>query len=159
MGALRRGRRTDEVFARAARATTHFHSFVPGTARDVESVEPISVEEARRMFDDHRRAKMVRRDDGAFVFVVGTPIGTTRVEIETREAHSSMTSTTRKKTAEYTRGFDLGVAAARDVTTRHGKVLGEFNARDLELAARRRGADAFDKGYAAGYRSVIGRST
>jgi hypothetical protein len=62
-----------------------------------------------------------------------------------------------KRGAEYVRGFDYGVAAAKEVSGKHGWVLAEFNARDLEHAARKRGADAFDKGYAVGYRSVVVR--
>src|SRR5271154_4745217 len=88
MEAIRRGRKTGEVFDRAARATRRFHSFEPGTARDVKSVEPISVAETRRMFEEHKRVKMQRRDDGMYIFVIGTPIGYTRVEIEARGTHS-----------------------------------------------------------------------
>ena len=62
----------------------------------------------------------------------------------------------KKRDAEYVRGFDFGTAAAREVISRHGRILATFNARDLEINARKRGADSFDKGYAAGYRAEVG---
>ena len=62
----------------------------------------------------------------------------------------------KKRDAEYVRGFDFGTAAAREVISEHGRTLAMFNARDLEINARRRGADSFDKGYAAGYRAEVG---
>jgi hypothetical protein len=59
-------------------------------------------------------------------------------------------------TKDYSRGFDLGLAAAREVVAEHGKVLAENNLRDLELHARRTRA-SFDRGYATGYRVGLGR--
>lgn len=73
-----------------------------------------------------------------------------------RDYSTRKKQTSSKQSAEYVRGFDFGAAAARDVSSRHGKNLAEFNARDLERSARQRGAGAFDKGYAAGYRSFVG---
>jgi hypothetical protein len=73
------------VFARAVRATSYFHSTEPGTGRAVERVEPISAADAQRLFGAAKRAKMQLRDDGMYVFVVGSPIGYTRVEIEVRQ--------------------------------------------------------------------------
>lgn len=62
----------------------------------------------------------------------------------------------KKRAQEYVRGYNLGALAAREIISKHGRILASFNARDLERAARKRDADAFDKGYAIGYRSVVG---
>jgi hypothetical protein len=68
-------------------------------------------------------------------------------------------STTKlKQSAEYVRGYDFGVKAARENIAAHGRLLATFNVRDLEISARKRDADAFDKGYAVGYRSIVGRA-
>ena len=83
MSALRRGKKTDEVFARATRATSHFYSTDPGTGRPIHRVESISIADARRLFADNKQAKMKDRSDGTYVFVIGTPIGYERVEIST----------------------------------------------------------------------------
>lgn len=79
---IRRGKYTDAVFARAVHATSHFYSTDPRTGRAIERVETISPEQARELFVTYKRAKMRRRDETTFVFVVGTSIGYERIEIE-----------------------------------------------------------------------------
>lgn len=83
MPALRRGKKTDEVFARATSATSHFYSTDPETGRPIHLVETISVADARRLFANNKRLKMQEQPDGLYVFVIGTPIGYERVEIST----------------------------------------------------------------------------
>ena len=60
MEALRRGKQTAEVFERATRATSYFHSFAPGTGRAIEHVEPISIADARQLFAEYKRAKLTQ---------------------------------------------------------------------------------------------------
>lgn len=79
---LRRGKATDLVFARAITATRSYHSTAPGTGRSIEVIEPMTIAEARELFETFKRAKMRRRGDGVFVFVIGTSTGYERVEIE-----------------------------------------------------------------------------
>lgn len=70
-GALRRGRATEAVFARATRATSTFHVFDPALGALEETTE-ISVDQARRMFEEDRRVKMKSRADGTHMFIIST---------------------------------------------------------------------------------------
>jgi hypothetical protein len=83
MSTLRRGKKTDEVFAHATRATSHFYSNDPETGRPIHRVEEISIADARRLFADNKRSQMKDLSDGTYVFVIGTPIGYERVELST----------------------------------------------------------------------------
>lgn len=78
---IRRGRLTDAVFARTAGAISHFSSTTPGTGRPIATTERISTSEARDRFDQAPRAKMQRRADGVYFFVIGTPVGYERIEL------------------------------------------------------------------------------
>lgn len=80
-GVLRRGKATDGVFGRAARATSTFHTFDPKLGALEETTE-ISVDQARREFDANPRTKMSSRGDGTHVFVVSTHFGYERFVLE-----------------------------------------------------------------------------
>lgn len=59
----------------------------------------------------------------------------------------------RKLDPSYYLGFDYGMAAARENIAKYGLVFADVHGlRALEADARKRGAEAWDKGYAAGYR-------
>lgn len=49
----------------------------------------------------------------------------------------------------------MGSAAALDIIGRHGCALASTNASHLRTYARRRGSDAWDKAYAAGYSKIV----
>ena len=79
---LRRGKTTDAIFDRAVKATSVYTSTHPETGRRVERVESMSVPEARDLFNSYKRAKMMKRSDGTFVFLIGTHVGDERIELE-----------------------------------------------------------------------------
>lgn len=79
---LRRGRATSAVFDHATGALSHFHSTEPGTGRPIERVDRISAARAREQFDASPRSKMRRRPDGVYFFIISTPIGYERIELE-----------------------------------------------------------------------------
>ena len=79
---LRRGKTTDAVFDHAVRATSFYTSAHAETGRRIERTEPISVPEARNLFNSNRRAKMVKHNDGTFSFLIGTAVGDERIELE-----------------------------------------------------------------------------
>lgn len=79
---LRRGRATSAVFDHATGALSHFHSTEPGTGRPIERVDRISAARAREQFDAAPQSKMRRRPDGVYFFIISTPIGYERIELE-----------------------------------------------------------------------------
>ena len=54
-------------------------------------------------------------------------------------------------------GAYFGRRAAQDKIEKYGCSLARLAARDLEIDARRRDADAFDRAYARAYRSEVNR--
>lgn len=76
---LRRGRTTDAVFDHAVHATSFYQSFEDGII--TERARSITIEQARRLFDEHKRSRMSKRGDGAFFFVIGTQWSIERIEI------------------------------------------------------------------------------
>jgi hypothetical protein len=69
---------------------------------------------------------------------------------------------TTKKSSEWHRGDLAGENAALEVIAKHGRLLGEFNLRDLKANLRReirRGeAEDFDRGYVVGYERGFSRA-
>jgi len=61
---------------------TTIHSTDPRTGSRIDTVEHIPITYARELFDQNKRAKMSKRSDGVFVFVIGTAIGYERIEVE-----------------------------------------------------------------------------
>lgn len=59
------------------------------------------------------------------------------------------------KGPEYDRGFKHGFDAGTEMRAKYGRSFAEDGARDLARAARKRDADAFDKGYALGYQIAL----
>jgi hypothetical protein len=76
--ALRRGKATQAVFARAIAATSIYHRAHSGE----DEVTTISVDKAEELFRKHSRVKMTRRADGVFVFVISDSYGYERIEID-----------------------------------------------------------------------------
>lgn len=79
---MRRGKKTDAVFAQAVRAMRYFISSDPKTGREIQTKSSISPNGAKKLFDENKRASLIQRADGVFVFVIGSPIGYERIEIE-----------------------------------------------------------------------------
>lgn len=64
-------------------------------------------------------------------------------------------ATKKKKDPQYYRGFDYGFAAADEMRGKYGRAFADHQLDQLEASARKRDAEPFDKGYAAGYRSRL----
>ena len=79
---LRRGKTTDAIFARAKTATSYYTTVNRDTGERVDTIEPIQVEKARELFNVHKRAKMMKRSDGVFLFMIGSQYGDERIELE-----------------------------------------------------------------------------
>jgi hypothetical protein len=59
-------------------ATRIYHRAYSGE----DEIEEISADQAAALFEKNKRAKMERRSDGVYVFVIGDPYGYERVEID-----------------------------------------------------------------------------
>jgi hypothetical protein len=66
--------------------------------------------------------------------------------------------TTRKKEPEYLRGYEYGYQACDQTWGKYGRSFADHQAHALEISARKRDAQAFDKGYAKGYRARLSES-
>jgi hypothetical protein len=79
---LRRGKTTDAIFARAKTVTSYYTTVNRDTGERVDTIEPLSVEKARELFNTHKRTKMMKRGDGMFLFIIGSQYGDERIELE-----------------------------------------------------------------------------
>lgn len=80
---LRRGKATDDIFARAKRVVrVDAETYDAKGNRFPEREQEITLDEAKKAFQQNPKAKMSwRNHDGAFVFVVSTHWGQTLYEL------------------------------------------------------------------------------